>query len=587
MKRKIFLILALAAMLVCALAVCANADTVVSSASDEFGELTTFDEAIGNTSISQNKNDGTVARAVLKTTDDEGNVIYYTVPSTYILTKSTMSRNGVSGEMLKMNFNAIKEKLGKSFDKHSVVRFEFPAGVLFINNNNDESFNGCANLKEVIVSQGLRIWDNSQRKVFTNCDSLVTVDISGMILDGTVNTYSMFEYCDNLEKVILPDAYFNGTAYLDYETDHMFNGCKKLTTIENMEGLFKGVKSLGFKTFYDCYVLKEITLWNGLEALEGRSIGNCRAITSLIIPETVTRIVGTTNHWCVVENCTSLKKVVFPSGAVEVGDYAFEKCSGLTDVWMPGKGTTFGKQVFGQCGSGLKVNFYFQNGSDVITITNTVNNNDPFITALNTANDARIKTNTPLSVKCEVFLGGHTMGSEAVIKNVDYTKDIQFVVTCTACQAEQVDESKTMAAVFTYYGYSCTEEAIGGVYSMSQFYGVNRDALGAYTAYTGKSFAYGLVASGVANPFEYKEGELTLADKAVVKESETFAHDFFGIKINGMLEGNLETSIVFCAYVIDDGKVFYLDNDTTVSEIKGICYNDVLAILNSADKEEE
>ena len=67
---------------------------------------------------------------------------------------------------------------------------------------------------------------------------------------------------------------------------------------------------------------------------------------------------------------------------------------------------------------------------------------------------------------------------------------------------------------------------------MSQFYGVDKEALSAYTAFTSKTFEYGLIASGVSDPFKYVEGELTVDEKAVVKKSETFAHDFFGIKIS-------------------------------------------------------
>ena len=77
MKKKIVLVLAAMAMLIFAFSVVASADTIVTSTSNAYGELTVFDEAIGNTGISNLKDDGTIARTVLF---DGTN--YYTVPTT-------------------------------------------------------------------------------------------------------------------------------------------------------------------------------------------------------------------------------------------------------------------------------------------------------------------------------------------------------------------------------------------------------------------------------------------------------------------------------------------------------------------------
>ena len=70
--------------LACLLMVSASADSINPSTSNEFGTLTIFDEAFGNTKISPNKDDGTIARAVLF-----DGTSYYTVPTYYILTESS------------------------------------------------------------------------------------------------------------------------------------------------------------------------------------------------------------------------------------------------------------------------------------------------------------------------------------------------------------------------------------------------------------------------------------------------------------------------------------------------------------------
>ena len=246
MKKKIFLLLCITVMLTCIFAISVSADTIKASSSSEYGELTLFDDVIGNTNISNLKDDGTIARTVLF---DGTN--YYTVPSTYILTESPKNQSGKVGEMLLINFNEINSKLGKSFNKNSIIRFEFPSEIAFVCNGN-ETLNNCNNVVEIIVNDGLRIWDNGERKIFTNCKSLVSIDISGMIIDDTKNTFAMFEYCEKLESVTLPNAFVKNGVAVNYNTNHMFSGCYVLKEINNFDNFFYGITSLGYKTFYNC-----------------------------------------------------------------------------------------------------------------------------------------------------------------------------------------------------------------------------------------------------------------------------------------------------------------------------------------------
>ena len=580
MKKRILFVIATMALFACLLAITVGADTIVSSTSDEYGTLCQFDEAIGNTQISSLKDDGTVARTVL--TDGNGN--YYTIPTVYTLTEHHKNRGaGVEGEMFNLSFGEISTKLGFTVSKNSIIRIEFPSDIKFICNGN-ENLSGCINMVECIMNDGVYFWDDStQRKVFTNCKKLKSIDVSGMVMDRASTTFAMFEYCPELEYVKLPDAYLqdDGT-YMDYNTSHMFSGCNKLKTIENMEGFFKGDKTLNYKTFYNCWVLEEIVLPQGLEKIDGRAIGLCNAITTIVIPDTVT-VIGTGET--VFEACASLKNIVFPSGAVSVGNYAFEKCKVLTDIWMPGEGSTFGKEVFGQCGSGRAVNFYFTTATNTITISDKTNKDDPFITALNSDGDARLKYSTPLSTKCEVFLGGHSMSEETQMIFDSYFTDIQFGSVCTrnGCGHSGVDTSKSIGALFVDYGYSYTETAINGSFSMSQFFGINKEALAAYTEATGNTVEYGLVVSVSNNPLASENSDLIAQNKTFITSQDKFKHDYFAINVSGIKDGTeegtkdtREKALTFCAYVIDNGKVYYLDDGKTLEVATQKSYNDIL-----------
>lgn len=605
MKKKLLLLTVLAMALVCLLALSVSADSVNPSTSDAYGTLTTFDDAIGNTQISNLKDDGTIARAVI--TDGNGN--YYTVPTVYLLTEHSKDRgDGVKGEMFNLSFGEITTKIGFTVSKNSIIRIEFPADIKFICNG-DENLSGCSNMVECIMNDGVYFWDNGQRKVFTNCKKLKTIDISGMIIDQSNGTFSMFEYCYELEYVKLPNAYqkTDGT-YMDYATNYMFHGCNKLKTIENMEDFFKGDKTLNYRTFSECWVLEELILPEGLEVIEGRAIGACKAITSIIIPDTVTEI-GTNET--VFESCTSLKKVVFPSGAVSVGAYAFEKCTALTDVWMPGAGSTFAGQVFGQCGSSLAVNFYFTTATSTITVSDTTNNKDPYITAINATSDARLKFNTPLSTKCTVFLGGH----HASASTNDCTKDI----TCEDCQIVLVtaqdghdiavtivyndgfasvgvkttdctregctvcDKTEEAPVIITAKGYSYKEEGNG----ISGGFEINTTALNAYKeANPGKSVVVSLL---IVNPdyldtsasFFDADGKSTATKGVIQVDISNTAYAKLDYMVSGFtLQYMQELELAFAIVVKVDNKVEVVQKQYTPEEVSGVktTYTDTAGI---------
>ena len=550
MKKKILLTLALICAACCLFAISVSADKIVPSASNEYGELTVFDVAIGNTSISDLKDDGTVARTVLFDGTE-----YYTVPTTYILKASPKNSGGKVGEMLLWNFSELNTKLGKSFNKNSIIRSEIPSDIDFICSSN-ENYNNCNNVIEIIVNDGLRIWDNNdQRKVFTNCKKLVSIDISGMVIEHPKSAFAMFEYCESLESIILPDAYFDGTSYVNYDTNHMFSGCKKLKNIENFDGFFKGVTSLGYKTFYNCYVMPEFKLWDGLTMIEGRAFGNCYAITSMVIPDSVTQI-GSNNSGgltgtieTVFEACTSLKTVVLPS-QVTLGNYCFEKCTALTAVWMPTKASTFGKQVFGQCGNSLNVTFYFTTEANTVTVTDMENKSDPYITAIKNGTDERLKFNTPVETKCIVFFGNHDFDS-ADLYDIVYASYDQmgfYKYTCPTCDG-YTEAEPSAPALFTSMGASTPEFVDNG---LAIGYIVDFDAIADYEGVTGKKVGYGVfaVSQNKLGGNEIFGTDGASADGVISLDLTDHGLDAFELKITGFeTDEQKGISLAFGAYV--------------------------------------
>jgi hypothetical protein len=66
--------------------------------------------------------------------------------------------------------------------------------------------------------------------------------------------------------------------------------------------------------------------------------------TSVVIPDSVTNIGD-----CAFDGCTGLTSVVIPDSVTNIGDYAFRGCSGLTSVVIPDSVTNIGDYAFDGC----------------------------------------------------------------------------------------------------------------------------------------------------------------------------------------------------------------------------------------------
>ncbi|MBQ3040523.1 MAG: leucine-rich repeat protein [Clostridia bacterium] len=361
MKKKLLLTLLVVMTLVCLFTVAVSAeDKIVSSTNNAYGELTTFDEAIGNTSISNLKDDGTIARTVL--TDGNGN--YYTIPTVYTLTESYKNQSGKVGEMFLLSFDEISAKLGFTVSKNSIIRIEFPSDIAFICRNN-ENLSGSANVIEIIVNDGLRFWENSnQMKAFTNCKSLETIDLSGMIIEYSDATYALFENCSSLVSVKLPNAYESNGTPVKYNLNYMFGGCSNLETVENFGNLTKGVTSYDQNLFYNCNKLYNVTglITNGIMVVPSNvtyygnyAFQNCDRIRAIKFTSSSTKMLQSVFHSLdalefvsfprdsklelpsceVFSNNEKLKAVAFPDDCTLIPDRGFKNCKGLYAVYLP------------------------------------------------------------------------------------------------------------------------------------------------------------------------------------------------------------------------------------------------------------
>ena len=77
-------------------------------------------------------------------------------------------------------------------------------------------------------------------------------------------------------------------------------------------------------------------------------LNNCKAVSEVIIPDTITEIPDGAFY-----NCVGLKSITIPNTIVSIGYKAFEGCVGLNTITMPNSLTSIGSNAFNGC-SGLK-----------------------------------------------------------------------------------------------------------------------------------------------------------------------------------------------------------------------------------------
>ena len=111
------------------------------------------------------------------------------------------------------------------------------------------------------------------------------------------------------------------------------------------------VKEIGKKAFYISVMLKEVTLHNGLEAIGGAAFEECTALTEITIPGTVqTWGVDYGDYNNTFENCTKLAKVTFEEGVKEIPKYcfAFQKqgLASIHEIYLPSTLEKIGDKAF-------------------------------------------------------------------------------------------------------------------------------------------------------------------------------------------------------------------------------------------------
>jgi len=119
-----------------------------------------------------------------------------------------------------------------------------------------------------------------------------------------------------------------------------FRNCTNLTSVT----IPNSVTRFGDSVFYGCTGLTSITIPNGVTSIDFSTFYGCTSLTSVTIPAGVTSIGNS-----VFENCTNLTSVTIPNSVTSIGNSVFQNCTGLTSITIPNGVTSIGNRTFYGC----------------------------------------------------------------------------------------------------------------------------------------------------------------------------------------------------------------------------------------------
>ena len=164
---------------------------------------------------------------------------------------------------------------------------------------------------------------------FSDCDGLISATIEEGVPTGT----NMFNGCDNLTTVKLPES-------LTTIADGSFANCSALNHVTIPDNVTK----IGTSAFCVCNALSDITLGRGLTTIGDFAFKNCDSLETIQLPSNLEKIGD--DAFC---ECDILKSITLQDSVTDIGKGAFSSCPELESITIPENVTTIKSGTFDYC----------------------------------------------------------------------------------------------------------------------------------------------------------------------------------------------------------------------------------------------
>ena len=222
------------------------------------------------------------------------------------------------------------------------------------------AFYECRDITSITIPNSVTSIEHS---AFSHCSGLTNITIPDNV--ASIGDYA-FDGCYGLKNIEMPNS-------LKTINHWAFNYCSNLTSVT----IPNSITLIGHGAFYGCSGLASVTIPNGATSIGVQAFGLCSSLTSIEIPNSVTNIGVGAFHNCkgltsiIVEegnavydsrdNCnaiietqtntliTGCKSTIIPGNVTNIGEWAFDGCSGLKSIEIPGSVTSIKLGAFRGC----------------------------------------------------------------------------------------------------------------------------------------------------------------------------------------------------------------------------------------------
>lgn len=233
--------------------------------------------------------------------------------------------------------------------------------------------------------------------VFRNCRLLATLDFENGYKCESIGQ-GEFEYCVKLTEVTLPGEITSiGTQAFGNNTL-----LKTVTFGLDSKGNLNQLARISSYAFQDCKALTTLRIETKAKDVDGNSVYEEK------LPDSVT-VFGESNMGNIYgpfNGCTSLERMVIPSGVTKLGNSAFLGCTSLVSVVLPQGLNAIGAKAFSGCTKLETVTFDPDTQDASVTLANNAFLKCAALTDFNFA-------------KISAFIGSDIFSGCKALKNVD------------------------------------------------------------------------------------------------------------------------------------------------------------------------